>query len=146
MFADHGEGSHAVDVDGNEFMDYLIGLGPMMLGHRSKEITDAVVHYITNVGTVFALAGELDGIVAEKVCDAVSGMDKVRFVNSGTEAVIYALRLARIDTGRNKIVRFEGMYHGFRSLSRGTDRKRHRWKKDFSARREKEKGPAGPFS
>lgn len=113
LFVDHGEGSHVVDVDGNEFIDYLIGLGPMMLGHRPKEITDAVVNHISNVGTVFALASELDGIVAEKVCDAVPGMEKVRFVNSGTEAVIYALRLARIYTGRNKIVRFEGMYHGF---------------------------------
>jgi glutamate-1-semialdehyde 2,1-aminomutase len=113
LFVDHGDGSHVFDVDGHEYIDYLLGLGPMLLGHRPKVITDAVIKHISQVGTVFALASELDGTVAKKVTESVASMERVRLNNSGTEAVIYALRLAKAYTGRTKVIRFEGMYHGF---------------------------------
>lgn len=113
LFVDNGEGSHVTDVDGNVFIDYLLGLGPDLLGHRPKEVTAAVTKHINEVGTVFALASQLDTEVARKMVQCVPSLDKVRLNNSGTEAVTYALRLARAYTGKNKVVRFEGMYHGF---------------------------------
>ena len=113
MFVAKGEGSRIVDVEGNEYIDYLLGLGPMILGHRPPAVTEAVVKHIREVGTVFALPCELDGLVAEKMTRCVPSLKKVRLVNSGTEAVLYATRLARAYTGRTKIIRFEGMYHGF---------------------------------
>lgn len=113
LFVDRGTGSRVTDVDGNEFIDYLLGLGPMLLGHRPKTITEAVKKHITEVGTSFALASELDTIVARKMTECVPGLERVRLNNSGTEAVTYALRLARAHTGRGKVLRFEGMYHGF---------------------------------
>ncbi len=113
LFVKQGIGSHLIDVDENEFIDYLLGLGPMLLGHRPKDITQKVIDQIQNIGTVFALGNSLEIEVAKKVCDIIPCVEKVRFLNSGTEAVMYALRLARAYTGKNKIVRFEGMYHGF---------------------------------
>lgn len=113
LFVKQGIGSHLIDVDENEFIDYLLGLGPMLLGHRPKEITQKVTEQIQNIGTVFALGNSLEIEVAEKICNIIPCVEKVRFLNSGTEAVMYALRLARAYTGKNKIVRFEGMYHGF---------------------------------
>ncbi len=85
-------------MDGNEFIDYLLGLGPMLLGHRPEAVTEAVVKHIREVGTVFALASELDTEVARKMTESVPGLEKVRLNNSGTEAVTYALRLARAYT------------------------------------------------
>jgi glutamate-1-semialdehyde 2,1-aminomutase len=113
LFAASGNGSRLTDADGNEFIDYLLGLGPMLLGHRPKIVTDAVVKHISDVGTVFALPCELDNTAAKKMCEIVPSVDQVRFLNSGTEAALYALRLARAYTDRQKIIRFEGMYHGF---------------------------------
>lgn len=108
-----GLGSKVTDVDGNEFIDYLLGLGPALLGHRNEVTTEAVVKHIREVGTVFALASELDMIVAKKMTECVPSLERVRLNNSGTEAVTYALRLARTYTNRKKVIRFEGMYHGF---------------------------------
>lgn len=113
IFVKSGQGSMVMDVDGNEFVDYLLGLGPMILGHRPEVTTEAVTRHIREVGTVFALASELDTIVAKKMTECVPSLDKVRLNNSGTEAVTYALRLARTYTSRKKVIRFEGMYHGF---------------------------------
>ena len=113
LYVNNGKGARVTDVDGNEFIDYLLGLGPMLLGHRPDVITDAVTKHINEVGTVFALASELDTTVARKMTECVPSLEKVRLNNSGTEAVTYALRLARAYTGRKKIIRFEGMYHGF---------------------------------
>lgn len=113
MFVARGSGSHLFDIEGNEYIDYLLGLGPMILGHRPPAVTEAVVRHIREVGTVFALPCELDGLVAEKLTRCVPSLEKVRLVNSGTEAVLYATRLARAYTHRSKIIRFEGMYHGF---------------------------------
>jgi glutamate-1-semialdehyde 2,1-aminomutase len=113
LFVEKGEGAYVHDVDGNEYIDYLLGLGPMLLGHRPEAVTRAVSRHISEVGTTFALASEMDTIVARKMTECVPNLERVRLNNSGTEAVIYALRLARAYTGRHKILRFEGMYHGF---------------------------------
>lgn len=113
LFLQKGNGSHVVDVDGNEFIDYLLGLGPMLLGHRPQIVTETVIKQIQDVGTISALGSKLEIEAAQKVCEIIPGMDQIRFLNSGTEAVLYALRLARTYTGRKKILRFEGMYHGF---------------------------------
>ncbi len=113
IFIEKGTSSHVLDVDGNEFIDYLLGLGPMLLGHRPKIVTEAVIKQIQEVGTIFALGNKLEIEAAKKVCDSIPGMEQIRFLNSGTEAVTYALRLARVYTKRKKIIRFEGMYHGF---------------------------------
>jgi glutamate-1-semialdehyde 2,1-aminomutase len=88
-------------------------LGPMLLGHRPEEVTQAVVNFITQRGTIFALPVADEITLAQKIINAVPGVEQVHLTNSGTEAVLYALRLARTFTGRKKIVRFEGMYHGF---------------------------------
>jgi glutamate-1-semialdehyde 2,1-aminomutase len=113
LFIDHGKGSRIFDVDGNEFIDYLLGLGPMLLGHRPERVTKAVIDFISHRGTVFALpvADEIE--LARKIISAVPSVEQVHLANSGTEAVLYAVRLARAYTSRAKIVRFEGMYHGF---------------------------------
>ncbi|WP_291223358.1 glutamate-1-semialdehyde 2,1-aminomutase [Dokdonella sp.] len=113
LFVKSGQGSRVTDVDGNEYIDYLLGLGPMIFGHRPPRVTQAVVDFIQNRGTVFALPTEDEARLAQKVIDAVPSIDQVRLCNTGTEAVLYATRLARAFTRRHKIIRFEGMYHGF---------------------------------
>jgi glutamate-1-semialdehyde 2,1-aminomutase len=113
LFIAGGLGSHLTDVDGNEYIDYLLGLGPMLLGHRPPRVTQAVVDFIRERGTVFALPTAVEAELAEKVIAAVPSVEQVRLCNTGTEAVLYATRLARAFTGRPKLIRFEGMYHGF---------------------------------
>ncbi len=113
LFVDRGTGSHIFDVDGNEYIDYLLGLGPMILGHRPQKITEAVVDFIQNRGTVFAMPAAEEITLSEKIIAAVPAIEQVRLCNTGTEAVLYAVRLARAFTGRKKLIRFEGMYHGF---------------------------------
>ncbi|MGD0502873.1 MAG: glutamate-1-semialdehyde 2,1-aminomutase [Steroidobacteraceae bacterium] len=113
LFVERGEGAYLYDVDGNRYIDYLLGLGPMILGHRPPKVTAAVVEQIQNRGTVFALPTAAEAVLAEKIIAAVPSIEQVRLCNTGTEAVIYSLRLARAFTGREKVIRFEGMYHGF---------------------------------
>ncbi len=113
LFASHGTGSHLFDVDGNEYVDYLLGLGPMILGHRPPKVTAAVVKAIEQRGTVFALPTLQEITLARRIIELVPSMEQVRLCNTGTEAVLYSLRLARTFTGRKKVIRFEGMYHGF---------------------------------
>jgi glutamate-1-semialdehyde 2,1-aminomutase len=113
LFVERGEGAYLYDVDGNRYIDYLLGLGPMILGHRPPKVTAAVVEQIQNRGTVFALPTAAEAVLANKIMAAVPGIEQVRLCNTGTEAVIYGLRLARAFTGREKVIRFEGMYHGF---------------------------------
>ncbi|HEY5265026.1 MAG TPA: glutamate-1-semialdehyde 2,1-aminomutase [Steroidobacteraceae bacterium] len=113
LFVDRGEGAYLYDVDGNAYIDYLLGLGPMILGHRPPKVTAAVVEQIQHRGTVFALPTAQEALLAQKIIAAVPSVEQVRLCNTGTEAVIYAIRLARAYTGRGKIIRFEGMYHGF---------------------------------
>ena len=113
LFVQDGQGSRLRDVDGNEYIDYLLGLGPMIFGHRPPRVTQAVVDFIQQRGTVFALPTADEARLAEKILAAVPSVEQVRLCNTGTEAVLYATRLARAFTKRSKIVRFEGMYHGF---------------------------------
>jgi len=113
LFVQGGSGSRLTDVDGNTYIDYLLGLGPMILGHRPPEVTRAVVSMIEDRGTVFALPTEDESRLVAKLIAAVPSLEQVRLCNTGTEAVLYATRLARAFTGRSKIIRFEGMYHGF---------------------------------
>ncbi len=113
LFVESGQGSRLTDVDGNEYIDYLLGLGPMIFGHRPPRVTQAVVDFIQNRGTVFALPTADEARLAQKIIDAVPSVERVRLCNTGTEAVLYATRLARAFTKRSKIIRFEGMYHGF---------------------------------
>jgi glutamate-1-semialdehyde 2,1-aminomutase len=113
IFADHGAGSHLFDADGNEYIDYLLGLGPAILGHRPPSVTEAVSQRIHENGTVFAMATALEIDLAQAVVAAIPSVETVRILNTGTEGVLYALRLARVFTGRKKVVRFEGQYHGF---------------------------------
>ncbi|MDB5376708.1 MAG: glutamate-semialdehyde -aminomutase [Rubritepida sp.] len=113
LFVESGSGSRLTDVDGNTYVDYLLGLGPMLLGHRPKQVTQAVVDSIQNRGTVFALPTADESELARKITAAIPSMQQVRLCNMGTEAVLYTVRLARAFTGRPKVIRFEGMYHGF---------------------------------
>lgn len=113
LFITDGRGSRIRDADGNEYIDYLLGLGPMILGHRHPAVTKAVSDAILDYGTCFGLPYELEIEAAEKVVEAVPGIEQVRFTNSGSEAVGTAVRLARATTGRRIIVRFEGHYHGW---------------------------------
>ncbi len=112
-FIASGRGSRITDVDGREYVDYLMGLGPLLFGHRPPEITAAVSAAIEDLGTVFGLPYELEAEAARKVIDAVPSVDMVRFASSGSEAVGTAVRLARALTDRKLILRFEGHYHGW---------------------------------
>lgn len=106
-----GEGSHVWDEDGNEYIDYLIGSGPMLLGHGHPEVIEAVLEQLPKGMTFFA--NNAKGIeLAEAIIDAVPCCEQIRFVASGGEADMYAIRLARAYTGRDKILKFEGGYHG----------------------------------
>ncbi|MCO4846871.1 MAG: aminotransferase class III-fold pyridoxal phosphate-dependent enzyme [Yoonia sp.] len=106
-----GEGSHVWDEDGNEYIDYLIGSGPMLLGHGHEEVMEAVLEQLPKGMTFFA--NNAQGIaLAEEIVDAVPCCEQVRFVTSGGEADMYAIRLARAYTGKTKILKFEGGYHG----------------------------------
>ena len=106
-----GEGSRVWDEDGNEYIDYLIGSGPMILGHGHPEVIEAVVEQVSKGMTFFA--NNARGVeLAEELCRAVPCAEQVRFVSTGGEADMYAMRLARAATGRTKIVKFEGGYHG----------------------------------
>jgi glutamate-1-semialdehyde 2,1-aminomutase len=115
-FMAEGAGSRMADVDGNEYIDYLLGLGPMILGHRPPVVTQAVAAAISRYGTCFGVPYELEVEAAEKVVEAVPSLEMVRFTNSGSEAVATAVRLARAVTGRRLLVRFEGHYHGWQDV------------------------------
>src|SRR5437899_2380766 len=111
VFIARGEGSHLFDVDGNEYIDYVGSWGPLLLGHRHPEILAALERALT-VGTSFGAPTEQEIELAEAICDAVPSVEMVRLVNSGTEATMSAIRVARGFTGRDLIVKFEGCYHG----------------------------------
>jgi glutamate-1-semialdehyde 2,1-aminomutase len=111
LFIKKGRGARITDVDGSEFIDYVGSWGPLIFGHAHPEIVDAIRQQ-AELGTSFGAPTKLEITLAEKVVEAVPCMDVVRMVNSGTEAVMSALRLARGITGRDKILKFEGCYHG----------------------------------
>ncbi|MGD0497661.1 MAG: glutamate-1-semialdehyde 2,1-aminomutase [Bryobacteraceae bacterium] len=110
-FIARGEGSRIYDVDGNEYLDYVGSWGPLLLGHRHPEILAALERALA-IGTSFGAPTEPEIEMAEAIRDAVPSVEMVRLVNSGTEATMSAIRLARAFTGRDLIVKFEGCYHG----------------------------------
>src|SRR5450759_2692817 len=107
VFIARGEGSHLFDVDGNEYIDYIGSWGPLLLGHRHPEILDAIQQALTR-GTSFGAPTELEIELAETICAMVPSMEMVRLVNSGTEATMSALRVARGFTNRELTIKFEG--------------------------------------
>ena len=111
LFIKSAKGCTVTDVDGNEFIDYVSSWGPLIFGHAHPRIVEAITRQ-AELGTSYGASTELEIELAEKVVNAVPSIDVVRMVNSGTEAVMSALRLARGITGRDKIVKFEGCYHG----------------------------------
>lgn len=111
IFMDHGQGSKIYDVDGNEYIDYVLSWGPLILGHTHEKV-NAALHEAVDKGTSFGASTELENKMAKLVIERVPSIEMVRMVSSGTEATLAALRLARGYTGRNKILKFEGCYHG----------------------------------
>lgn len=111
LFIQKAKGAYIKDVDGNKYVDMVLSYGPMILGHRHKKVEKAVTEAI-KFGYSFGASTHAEIKLAKIVCDAFDGMDKVRFVNSGTEAVLSAIRLARAHTGKDKIIKFSGCYHG----------------------------------
>jgi len=108
---DHVKGAYIWDVDGNQYVDYVGSWGPAICGHAHPEVT-AALHEALEKGTSFGAPSVLENVLAEMVIDAVKSIEMVRFVNSGTEACMAVLRLMRAFTGRDKIIKFEGCYHG----------------------------------
>jgi glutamate-1-semialdehyde 2,1-aminomutase len=111
LFIQRASGSKLYDVDGNEYIDYIGSWGPMILGHAEERILEALQQAM-QLGTSFGAPTSGEVTLAEQICDAVPSVEMVRLVNSGTEAAMGALRVARGYTGRDKIVKFEGCYHG----------------------------------
>src|SRR4051812_21676925 len=106
-----GKGGRVWDEDGNEYVDFLLGSGPMLIGHGNPEVTKAIQEQVGK-GTTF-FANNRHGIeLAKQIVDAVACVDKLRYVSTGTEADAYAMRLARAAKKRDKILKFEGGYHG----------------------------------
>jgi glutamate-1-semialdehyde 2,1-aminomutase len=111
LFIRSGRGSRITDVDGASYIDYVGSWGPLMLGHAPAAVKAALRAQIS-LGTSFGAPTENELVLAEMICAAFPSIDKVRLVNSGTEAAMSAIRLARAFTGRNKIIKFDGCYHG----------------------------------
>ena len=111
IFMERGKGSKIYDIDGNEYIDYVLSWGPLILGHANDQVVEALKK-VTEGGTSFGAPTLIENKLAELVIERVPSIEVVRMVNSGTEATMSALRLARGYTGRNKILKFEGCYHG----------------------------------
>jgi glutamate-1-semialdehyde 2,1-aminomutase len=111
LFITRGKGSRIYDEDGNEFIDYVCSWGPLILGHAHPQVVAALKKAVAR-GTSFGAPTELETELAKMVCSAMPSVEMVRFVSSGTEAVMSAIRLARAFTGRDRIIKFEGCYHG----------------------------------
>jgi glutamate-1-semialdehyde 2,1-aminomutase len=111
VFMERGKGSKIYDIDGNEYIDYVLSWGPLILGHADEAVVKALKETAER-GTSFGAPNEMETKLAKLVIDRVPSIEVVRMVNSGTEATMSALRLARGYTGRSKIVKFEGCYHG----------------------------------
>ncbi len=110
-FMARGDGSHLTDVDGNDYIDYICSWGPHILGHRAKPVVDALAS-VLEIGTSFGAPTAREVELAQLIIDAVQSVEMVRLVNSGTEACMSAIRLARGYTGREITIKFEGCYHG----------------------------------
>ncbi|BFH60265.1 glutamate-1-semialdehyde 2,1-aminomutase [Paenibacillus azoreducens] len=115
VFMKRAKGAYFWDEDGNRYVDYLAAYGPIITGHAHPHITAAITHAAEN-GTLYGTPTELEIKLARMLKEAIPSMDKVRFVNSGTEAVMTTIRVARAYTGRSKIIKFAGCYHGHSDL------------------------------
>lgn len=111
IFMDHGEGARIYDIDGNAYIDYVLSWGPLILGHKNKQVIDKI-HEAVDKGTSFGASTTQENKLAQLVINRVPSIEKVRMVSSGTEATLDTLRLARGYTGKNKIIKFIGCYHG----------------------------------
>ena len=111
-YMSHGHGSRLYDVDGREYIDWMMAFGALPLGHAHPKIVETVTKEIAR-GSHFATALEVEVEVAEILVDLLPHVEKIRFANTGTEAAMAAIRLARGHTGRRKIIKFEGHYHGW---------------------------------
>lgn len=111
LFIDHGQGAYLYDADGNRFVDYVLSWGPLILGHAHPAVVAAITETAL-LGTSFGAPSELEIKLGRLIQAFMPNLEMLRFVNSGTEATMTALRLARAFTGRSKIVKFEGCYHG----------------------------------
>ena len=111
VFIDHALGAHIYDTNGKEYIDYVCSWGPMILGHADPMVV-AAVRAAAGQGLSFGAPTIMETKLAELICSAVASVEQVRMVNSGTEATMSAIRLARGFTGRDKIIKFEGCYHG----------------------------------
>jgi len=111
IFIREAHGSHIIDVDGRDYVDYVMSWGPMMLGHSHPLVTEAI-RQAAGRGTSYGAPTEMEVQMAELIVDAIPSVDMVRMVSSGTEAAMSAIRLARAYTGKNKIIKFSGCYHG----------------------------------
>jgi glutamate-1-semialdehyde 2,1-aminomutase len=111
IFIEKAKGQYLYDADGNQYIDYIGSWGPMILGHNDDRVLDAIREQLSK-GVSYGAATELEVDMAELMCSLVPSLEMVRMVNSGTEAVMSAIRTARGFTGRNKIIKFEGCYHG----------------------------------
>ena len=111
LFIEKAKGAYLFDADGNQLIDYIASWGPMILGHAHKPVVDAVIEK-AKLGTSFGTPTEIETKIAQLAISMVPNIDKIRFVNSGTEACMSAVRLARGFTGKEKIIKFAGCYHG----------------------------------
>ncbi|MGB2966081.1 MAG: aminotransferase class III-fold pyridoxal phosphate-dependent enzyme, partial [Phycisphaerae bacterium] len=111
LFIASGAGSHLCDLDGNTFIDYVMSWGPLIAGHAHPKVVEAVRKAL-EAGSSFGAPTVRETLLAERIREAMPAVEQVRFVNSGTEAVMSAVRLARAATGRPAILKFEGCYHG----------------------------------
>ncbi len=111
LFIERGHGPHIWDADGHRYLDYVLSWGPLLLGHAHPAVVEAVQTQVAR-GSSFGAPTALESALARRVLELMPGLEQVRFVNSGTEATMSALRLARAFTGRDKIVKFTGCYHG----------------------------------
>ena len=114
FFAKEAKGSKIIDVDGNSYIDYCLAYGPLVLGHANEKIMGKVVEQL-KIGSAYGVPTENEIKLAKLVIKKVPCAEMVRFVNSGTEATMSAIRLARAATGKKKIIKFEGSYHGPRN-------------------------------
>ena len=111
LFIDHAHGAYMWDADDNRYIDYVLSWGPLILGHAHPAVVEAI-QYAATRGTSFGAPTALETELAEIVCEMVPSAEQVRCVNSGTEATMSVLRLARAYTGRDKIIKLQGNYHG----------------------------------
>lgn len=115
VFMERAEGAYMYDVDGNRYIDYLAAYGPIITGHAHPTITKAIQDQALK-GILYGTPTRLENEFAQLLTEAMPSLEKVRFVNSGTEAVMTTIRVARAYTGREKIIKFAGCYHGHSDL------------------------------